>query len=237
MTSIKYGAIVTELKGKSGGHVFQAGRANPIIRTKNGKKVKPQSYRADADFMAFINKIPNLITLISQAWNKLSDANRESWQSLLGIYQFKDKFGDTYNGTAYQIFTSMNMNAKLIDQDLILAAPAYTPLTQADFVPAPYSLDGTWDIDQTIDITDGNICICSCTKPTYESKPVSSLSFFKVKVQVLGAAHSFSLKDKYAALLGYTPPLGSFFYLKIKQYQPAYPQALYEQVYKIEVVA
>lgn len=47
---------------------------------------------------------------ITKGWSKLTVGERASWSGLLGVWTFVNKFGDTYDGSAYQIYTAANIN-------------------------------------------------------------------------------------------------------------------------------
>lgn len=136
MAIVKFGAIVTDIKGKLGGHVFQGSKGGSSLRTKPGKtKVgrvtlrqwNPTGISPRAVFQD-----------IASNWQKLDPDTKLAWDSLLGVWTFTNKFGDTVNRTGYSIYTAANVNRALAG----LAPLDYPPLEDA-----PYSLEAAIDYD------------------------------------------------------------------------------------------
>lgn len=100
MARVQFGVIVTGLKGKIGGQVFQAGNVAQVLR--NG------GYRKGFTSNARQTQISQLNQVVSY-WRLLSQADRELWNASAGNWPFKDKFGVTYYGSGYQKFVAYNM--------------------------------------------------------------------------------------------------------------------------------
>lgn len=73
MAKAKFGAIVTDVRGKLGGHVFQGNGFTTSVRTHNPGK---GGMRFRSDF--FKNKIPE----IQQAWKDESESIKTEWANL-----------------------------------------------------------------------------------------------------------------------------------------------------------
>lgn len=99
MVQVKYGVIITELKGKMGGTVFQAGNNSQIMRSKGYRKGTSSEARQNANRQ-----------MVSQAqrWRTLSDSDRANWESNKASWVFYDKFGAPYTGSGYQVFVAYN---------------------------------------------------------------------------------------------------------------------------------
>lgn len=113
MAIARYGVIVTELKGKQGGSVFQAGNTTTILRNLGYRK----GTASNARNLANIN-LGGLATV----WRTLSDAQRNVWNTNVAEWPFIDKFGATYTGTGYQFYLAYN-NSRLSMGLAIVAAP------------------------------------------------------------------------------------------------------------------
>jgi hypothetical protein len=100
MARVQYGVIVTGLKGKIGGQVFQSGNVAKVLR--NG------GYRKGFTSNARQTQISQLNQVVSY-WRLLSQADRELWNASAGNWPFKDKFGVTYYGSGYQKFVAYNL--------------------------------------------------------------------------------------------------------------------------------
>lgn len=99
MARVQYGVIVTELKGKIAGQVFQGGNVGYVLRNKGYTPGHSSPQRQQAN--------RNLITNTT-AWRLLSDAERAAWAAIVADWTFLDKFGNTYQGSGFQVYNSYN---------------------------------------------------------------------------------------------------------------------------------
>ena len=133
---VQFSALLTGIKGKLGGQVFQGGKTGSIIRTKpnsnpsnksglllsdknasftfpacmadlldvTGRLMPDGSYRA-ADKTV---NTRNNIRVVSKAWAALTPADRQTWAELAQNLRTKNKFGDVYKASPYQVFMQAN---------------------------------------------------------------------------------------------------------------------------------
>ncbi len=118
MASVKYGSIVTELKGKVAGHVYQKGSVGYALRTKGYSNGTRSSFRQNAT----TNLIANTTT-----WRTLSSVQKTAWQNAAALWPFVDKFGNTYFGTGYQVFNAYNSALNAMSQ--ISVSSPHIPVT------------------------------------------------------------------------------------------------------------
>lgn len=130
---VKYGAIITDMKGKAGGHVFKGTTAGGVMQAKasplkgtssNGKLTK-------ADAGRIIRTQANIAENAS-AWRSLTDANRAAWVAAAPNFPFYNKFGEPYTPSGYQLFMSVNSNLLNIGE-----TPLTTPPSAETLVPTP----------------------------------------------------------------------------------------------------
>jgi len=128
MASVKYGGIVTGLKGKVGGQVFQGGNGVQVMRNKGNSLGRSSGTRNAAT--------ANLVT-ITTAWRNISDAERRSWYAANTTWPFTDKFGNVYYGNGYQMFVAYNrallaLNVATVNTPAAPSAPGdYGTITAA----------------------------------------------------------------------------------------------------------
>lgn len=101
MATIKFGAIVTDMRGKLGGHCFQKGNQSSVLRTnvQSRKVISPLNLVSQ-------KKVNAAIAL----YETLSYANKQLWQSVAISYHFKNRFGDSITYTGRQLFLFLNNN-------------------------------------------------------------------------------------------------------------------------------
>lgn len=123
MASIKMGAIVTDIRGTLGGHVFQKGNQSRVMKTYSSPRQAPTFIKDNTQ--GFIN---NSISL----WKTLSRVQKQQWNSLGSSFRFKNRFGDSAQYTGYQFFLSINSNLQRAAYPLISdVEDFYTTITPA----------------------------------------------------------------------------------------------------------
>jgi len=117
----KFGMIVTEGRGKIGGHVASRNRSGAYFRTK----VSPVNPSTSAQVLARL-----VLSNFSTSWRTLSQAERDAWNAAVGDFASTDIFGDLRNPTGKNLYTKLNVNLVNIG-----AAPISTPPLLSDTAP------------------------------------------------------------------------------------------------------
>ena len=125
MAVVKYGTIVTELKGKVGGNIFQGGYTAPIFKKKAAYMGITKRFAA-AIFSVFIDPRYNL-SLIASNWQNLSAEDQATWSTNAPLFPFKNKFGESYVGSGFQVYMMINLNLAQIGTNFRDASPAPSP--------------------------------------------------------------------------------------------------------------
>lgn len=97
----KFGMVVTDGRGKIGGHVASKNRAGSYFRTK----VSPVNPQSSSQLTS-----RNRLTTFSQAWSGLTQAQRDAWNAAVSDYARTDVFGDLRNPTGFNLFQRLNNN-------------------------------------------------------------------------------------------------------------------------------
>lgn len=139
MARAKYGAIITEIKGKIGGTVFQGSRSGGVIKNKPNNKSSSGSgklTKADAGRLFLPQRT---ISTLASNWRLLSVSDQLAWNTSAPLYPFTDKYGQPYTGSGYQLYMSINSNLLLIGAD-----PLDIPPAPSDIEPTPpFTIDWT----------------------------------------------------------------------------------------------
>lgn len=236
MASIKYGAIVTEIKGKVGGTIFQAGRGSGVVKNA-GIQRRGRRLAARNGYNLIEQKARTTFSVVTKAWQGLTDIQRNSWLSLVPIWTFLNKFGEPYEGTAYQIFCSCNMNALALDQSIIEDAPVEDAAVDPVLTFTDYSISGDFESEWTNAAASGQLNFVQLSRPVSPTTPYTKSTILANAVATYGSPTTQSIKAGYDAALGYTPPLGSLIYVYAYTTKPGYPRKQFVQIYKCNVVA
>jgi len=225
MARVQYGAIVTDLKGSIGGQVFQGGNVSKVLRNKGYRKGTSSELRQAA-----------CSRLVSQTmrWRSLTAAQRTSWAGVASSWAFLDKFGNTYYGSAYQVFTAYNLG--LITIGLPVANVPLVPLTGeiVDFI-AP-----DWDGSNTLVINWGTITTVEQTVQVFATSGVSpGRNIASGRYKMIGQEGS-NAADQYLAGAAYTdawgtPAVGSQVNIMLKVRINNWPR-VFQTVYQSVIV-
>lgn len=111
---VKFGAIVTEGRGKLGGHVASRNAGGAYFRTRvtpvNPQTVLQQSYRS-------------IFGSISRSWRDLTESAREAWNNAVSNWVTTDIFGDSKNPSGFNLHQKLNMIMNTIGQPFLTLPP------------------------------------------------------------------------------------------------------------------
>jgi len=117
---IKWGAFVTDGRGKIGGHVASKNGAGAFFRTK----VTPTNPNTVAQSAARV-----LFALISQGWSVLTAAQRSAWNESVPEWQQTNIFGDLKKPTGKSLYQRLNNQAQSV------GLPAVTDVPEKGVLP------------------------------------------------------------------------------------------------------
>lgn len=138
---VKFGAIVTDGRGKLGGHVFSKNRSGNYMRTKV-TPVNPQT--------TFQQNQRSALATLSSGWSGLTNAERDAWNAAVGDFQKTDIFGDLKSPTGKNLYTGLNRNLLNAAQAIITVPPIPASIAGINITAATYAIGlGTFDIITT----------------------------------------------------------------------------------------
>jgi len=95
------GAIVTDIRGKNGGHVFTKNKTGNVMRTKKTPANPKTSYQT---------AVRARLTSLSQGFRSLSAANIAAWNSAAKNFVKHNVFGDKHNPSGLNLYVWLNSN-------------------------------------------------------------------------------------------------------------------------------
>ena len=191
MAKCKFGMMMTDARGKLGGHVFTKNRAGAIIRTK----VTPSNARTERQMF-----IRNALSTISANWSPLLQSQRDGFDGAVEQWQGTNIFGDIVNPTGKTLFTKLNLNLVNSEQAQITEVPVKAVLP--NFVVDGVENDGGVITANVTGNAVGFKIVVSATAPQSQGT-----SFFKGKYRQIGviagsAVTSLNLTALYEAKFG-----------------------------------
>lgn len=131
MARIKFGMMMTDARGKLGGHVFTKAKSGATIRTK----VTPLNPKTSAQ-----SEARSVLGANSQAWRMLTETQRLAWNSAAQEVSKTNAFGDTYFPSGKNYFTAVNNNIRNIGGVIILDPPALVEMPGLTSVEVDFDL-------------------------------------------------------------------------------------------------
>lgn len=238
MARAKYGAFITEIKGKVGGTVMQSCKGGFMVRNAPlSNVIRSRNPPFQAGIINDLRQNQLNFSTVQKSWSQLTQAERDTWSSLVGIYTFTNKFGDPYNGTAFQIYTSINSLALIMEIPLLTSAPVQNLAFDPGFTTSDYSISGTWDVTSTNPSGVGQLIPSFSSRPVGASQPFSKARLSKAFIAVYAGAGTANIKPAYDAVFGAATEVGSVIYSRRWVSFADYPMIQYEQTVKTLVVA
>lgn len=117
MARIQFGSIVTGISGKLGGHIFGNSVNGPTIRNLAASK-KLWGYIGGGSHRGAQTAQVN-VSLISQTWKDLTDAERSAWTSYAVQYYTTHSLYGAHSLTGYSCFSKLNHNILLVGGTII----------------------------------------------------------------------------------------------------------------------
>jgi len=190
---IKFGAIVTDGRGKIGGHVLAKNRSGNYMRTKV-TPVNPQTTYQQTQRAA--------LGTLSSGWSGLTDEQRTSWDAAAQTHQRTDIFGDLRTPTGKNQYTGANKNRLNSNLPIISVPIESIPLPSFQIISATANSDVQQIHIQTSDIGSDFYVQIWATAPMSQGT-----SFVKNKLRLLKTmqqtmAPVFELMPEYEARFG-----------------------------------
>jgi hypothetical protein len=130
---LKFGAIVTDGRGKIGGHVASKNRGGAYLRTK----VTPSNPNTEAQ-----SAVRSILSSLSAGWSQLTDIQRASWNGAVSDYQSTDIFGDIKKPSGFNLYMKLNATLLSIGAAVLSEAPAKEELGDAYLTAAAIDITG-----------------------------------------------------------------------------------------------
>lgn len=213
MAVVKYGLVITEIKGKVGGQVLQGGNRSKILRNNSNKKNSKSSA---------LNNATNKLVAVTSQFKLLSAIEHAAWVTAASQWPFTDKYSTIYFGSAFQCFTAYNRN--LLTLNLPITYTPNVPSPATDVSPFIF----TSSTVANITITPTTVLLTSqfwniYASPCYSKGRNNNNAQFKLidSLDMIGQS-SYRATTPYSNVYG-PPKLNSKIIFKIVQVNPAYP--------------
>lgn len=204
MAKLKFGMVVTEGRGKIGGHVLSRNRGGAYVRTK----VTPTNPQTASQ----VNVRASIASLAS-SWRGLTAAQRASWNAAVGDYSKTDIFGDKLTPSGFNLYMALNQNLYNVGVAAISVPPiptAVTSFTTMSIVLDNSDQSAVASVAATIPATEAVIMFA--TPGISAGKTYVKNEFRKIGVFTTGDSLDFAAM--YIAKFGAVPAAGLKVFVK-----------------------
>lgn len=229
MATLQMGAIVTGIKGKIGGTVFQGSSTGQSAKCIDAIRDSAKLTKADAGRV--INTLP-ITAQIAGAWRTLTEAEQTSWITGAVNYPAFNRFGVAYTPSGYQVFMTLNFQIVSAGGTLLTECPV--PVTVPDLSDFSFTYVPSTAINLLFSVALSADCVyrIEATQPmSFGRRPKNS--FFKVIDQPDDSITSpYNVLTKYTNVYGAVPP-NAVLYFRIQVVSTLTGQKGVAQVYSL----
>lgn len=240
MAIMKLTAFNGGMKGKVGGTVFQGGRMGQVVKNApagsptstaliNATSAGAKLTKADAG-RGLLSK--QFISQLASKWRNLSTADMLTWRTGAIGFPFKNKFGEVYTGSGFQVYMSINARLAQLGLDALAVCPSPGVLLNAE--PFTVTADG---VSKVMDVhftaaTTGYILKLAASRPVSKGI-IFPVNGFSDIYQFDGSeASPFDFTDWWTNYFGSMPASATIWY-KLTAYNAITAQPGAEQYFKL----
>jgi hypothetical protein len=207
MASVKWSALVSEVKGVLNGSIFSVGYGGQTIRNRisgGGRKTNVWGYTKAA--------LPS----VSQTWRGLTTVQQTAWQVAAPDYPYTDKFGNSQIPSGYQLYCTLNLNLLYANQPLLLVplAPLVPENIGTPSITNPST--GVLELNWTPQFTNRTVILAYCSQTVSLGKTSRPRTIQLVWFAESGDSSPVDFSFAYARRFGLVPSAGRVFW-KIQQ--------------------
>lgn len=188
--------MMTDARGKLGGHVFTKAKSGATIRTK----VTPLNPKTSAQ-----SEARSALGANSQAWRTLTETQRLAWNSAAQEVSKTNAFGDTYFPSGKNYFTAINNNLRNVGAAAVSDPPALVEMPGLTAVEIDFDL-----LAEQLDISPlwfGNaadiVLVCNATSGQSAGRYNFSGKYRKFNGYALGGLpQNTAIYDDYVSKFG-----------------------------------
>lgn len=208
---MKLTAFNAGIKGKVAGTVFQSSPWGQVLRTTPIDAVKSGGKLTHADAGRTINPLVSIAKNATR-WRTLTTAQRLAWATSAVSFPFKNKWGESYTASGYQVFMSINANLINAGQGTINTPPDVQLIESAPAFTCEVSIiASSMQVFNLVNLTNTQY-ILSAT-PAMSAGAFPKKSNYKIIYnQPATGAVDRDITDEYETIYGYIPYTGTINY-------------------------
>lgn len=213
MARIQFGSLVTGISGKVGGHIFGNSVNGPTIRNNTQRK-KLWAYGKRTGSFSSLQPQVN-VSLISQSWKDLTDAERAAWVSYAVQYYTTLNLYGSHTLTGYACYSKINHNILLCGLPLITIPVPKQSMTDPGTCSVVTLSPTVFTVAFTNALSHGEYFLVSCTGTNSVTLTPQKKGFKIIQVFDFHATSPLDIASNYIAIKG-APLTGGWVTVKIE---------------------
>lgn len=163
MASIRLSGLITGLKGKLQGSIFQMGPNGVLMRTnRNFNKVNSAPWSIQKTNMQ----------ATSSRWGTIDESQKLGWATKAEQFPTTDKYGNVRYPSGFELFCRLNRNMQSISEAPIENAPDAVPFDTIITATLSWFDGSTLNFTQDIAVPDGEILLLYAAKPKRKGRKI-----------------------------------------------------------------
>lgn len=208
MALIKFGAGISEMRGKEGGVIYSRNAYGSYIKSKVSP-VNPQSNTQQLQRQQMGN--------LSQAWAGLTAEQKAGWVNLGSQVTRVNRFGDTTYYTGFAMFMRLNRNLVLCGQTALTTAPSITNPTAAVLTEVAGSeAEPSINLTFSPTVPTGHAMVVYATNNILTGREFVKNYYRVIKVIAAAQTSPQDISTEWIELFGAPPLEGAKIFVKIK---------------------
>lgn len=148
MASIKWSALVSEVKGVLNGSIMSNSSRGQTIRNRHAGGGRKTSLWGRSKVM---------LAYVSSTWRTLTPTQQLAWETMAVSYPYIDKFGNPQTPSGYQLYCTLNINL-LLTNNLVDPTP-HAPTAESNIAPFDFDNNAIGGFEMNFTPSAGAISI------------------------------------------------------------------------------
>jgi hypothetical protein len=226
MARVQYGSLITELRGKIGGTVFQSNRYGftakntPCMRKPNSQSVF-ESQR--------------ILNLVTQSWSALSSSDRLAFETWALTYPQYAKHNPSAQLSGYAIYVMWNAT-RLNLGNVMGGLPEPFTVVFPSLTPVVTNTAGTLTVNINESVVEPDAAWGMFISPPVKASVNYPPSSCRILYRATCGEGDTDVTSAYVSLFGNVPAIGSTLFLKVIPFGLLTPQVQAAQFFKTTVV-
>lgn len=206
MALIVLSALMTNITGKLGGSYFSKKKGSPSLNRCGSKLTKADSGRVA------MQQAQNRLAYNSRQWQLVSEENRTAWAATASTLTWKNKAGQDYTPSGYELYMSVNSYKTVLGQETIPTPNPSLATGDIDAVGMGFSVAGILQLKYPPASPSEQCVVIMASAPNSLGASYPRGGYKTIYTATSIASGNTDLTNEYGNAFGWQPPYGAIFF-------------------------